>query len=402
MSASGQHAVVLGGDSNALSAARTLSRAGVAVHGVGDEHSPVRYSRALAGYAALGVGKGSQQRWLDWLLEARLNAVLIPCADDGVELLARNRVLLEQHGYTLPEMDDELALVLLDKELTYERARQLGVAAPRTVDPLTLGRIEDAVEIIGLPCALKPRRTQARMPVGYGGKVFVVSTAAELVELYCALSERGVAVIVTEIVQGSDEELSQYWSYRRPDGELVLELTKHKIRQHPPLYGTGCYQAIAWDGEVAEAGRRFVSAFGVIGFSSVEFKRRASDRQLVLIECNYRLIDANEAGRVAGVDAARVLHARALGHPVQRQPRPREGVRFLHPVRDARAMSAYRRRGELTVRAWIKSLLHRQVTPYFSWRDPRPSVMVAVTKGRARAKVAARAAARVRTRWGVA
>lgn len=402
MSDSGQHAVVLGGDSNALSAARTLSRAGVVVHGVGDEHSPVRYSRAIAGYAALGIGKDAQPRWLDWLLEMRLNAVLIPCADDGVELLARNRGVLEQHGYTLPEMDDDLALVLLDKEHTYERARQVGVATPRTVDPAGLSRIEDAVEIIGLPCALKPRRTVARMPVGYRGKVFVVSSVSELVEMYSALTERGVAVIVTEIVQGSDEELSQYWSYRRPDGELLLELTKHKIRQHPPLFGTGCYQAIAWDEEVAEAGRGFVSAFGVIGFSSVEFKRRASDGRLVLIECNYRLIDANEAGRVAGVDAARVVHARALGQPSLRQPRPREGVRFLHPVRDARAMRAYRRRGELTLRAWAASLLHRQVTPYFSWRDPRPSVMVGVTRGRGRARVAVRAAARVRARWGEA
>jgi len=393
VSDSGQHAVVLGGDSNALSAARTLSRAGVVVHGVGDEHSPVRYSRAIAGYAALGIGKDAQPRWLDWLLEMRLNAVLIPCADDGVELLARNRGVLEEHGYTLPEMDDDVALVLLDKERTYETARRVGVEAPRTVDPAGLSRIEDAIEIIGLPCALKPRRTQARMPVGYKGKLFVVSGVSELVSMYSALSDLGIAVIVTEIVKGSDEQLFQYWSYRRPDGELVLELTKHKVRQYPPLFGTGCYQAIAWDQEVADAGRHFVSAFGVIGFSSVEFKRRSSDGRLVLIECNYRLIDSNEAGRVAGVDVARVVHACALGQAVSRQPRAREGVSFWHPVRDARTMRAYRRRGELTLRAWTRSLMRRQVTPYFSWRDPWPSVMVGITRGRALAPVAVRAAA---------
>lgn len=392
MNASGQRAVVVSGIANALSAARTLSQAGVEVYGVGEEHSPVRYSRVVAGYAGLGIGEGSQQRWLAWLLEVRLHAVLIPCADDGLELLARNRGALEVHGYVLPEMDDDLALAMLDKERTYDLARRAGIATPRTVDPTALSQIEEAIEIIGLPCALKPRQKPPQMPVGYGGKAFVVSSAPELAAMYSALTDRGVPMIVTEIVQGPDEQLWQYWSYRRPDGDFVLELTKHKVRQYPPIFGTGSYQAIAWDEEVAEAGRHFVSALGLVGFSSVEFKRRASDGLLVLIECNYRLIEANEAGRVAGVDAARVVHAFAVGQQVDRQAKPRDGVRFWHPVRDAHAMRAYRQRGELTLRGWIHSLLHRQVTPYFSWRDPWPSIMV----GARALGVAARALARAR------
>jgi predicted ATP-grasp superfamily ATP-dependent carboligase len=396
MNASGQRAVVLSGDANALSAARTLSQAGVEVYGVGGEHSPVRYSRVVAGYAGLGNGEGWQQRWLAWLLEVRLNAVLIPCGDDGLELLARNRSALEAHGYVLPEMDDDLALALLDKERTYDLARRAGIATPRTVDPTALSQIEEAIEIIGLPCALKPRQTPSRMPVGYGGKAFVVSSAPELAAMYSALTDRGVPVIVTEIIQGSDEQLCQYWSYRRQNDEFVLELTKHKVRQHPPLFGTGCYQVIAWDEEVAEAGRHFASALGLVGFSSVEFKRRASDGQLVLIECNYRLVDGNEAGRVAGVDAARVVHASALGQQVDRQAKPCDGVRFWHPVRDARAMWAYRQRGELTLRGWTHSLLHRQVTPYFSWRDPWPSIMVGARAPARALDAAARAVTRAR------
>jgi D-aspartate ligase len=371
-------AVLLGGDSNALSAARTLAAAGVDVHAVGSAMSPVRYSRSLGRYEALGIGEGSPGRWLDWLEAEELGAVLIPCCDDGVELVARNRERLTRWGYTLPEMDDDLALAMLDKERSYELARSIGVAAPKTVIPAELARIEDAVDVVGLPCALKPRRTPAAPPPGFTGKAFVVATVEELASTYAALQTVGIDAIVTEIVHGADHRLSSYWSYVDADGNVLLELTKHKLRQQPVAFGTGCYQITGWDEDVAEVGRRFVSGTGLVGFSAVEFKRRAPDGRLTLIECNHRLVDANEAVRVAGVDVARVVYERALDQPVPRQPPARDGIRFLHPLRDLRALRAYRRRGEVTLTGWARSLVHRQVTPYFSWRDPAPTAMVAV------------------------
>ncbi len=370
-------AVLLGGDSNALSAARTLARAGVQAYAVGSDRSPVRYSRSLAGYAALGIGDGSQQRWLDWLGGAGLEAVLIPCSDDAVELAARNRATLTGWGYTLPEMDDGLALAMLDKERSYELARRIGVATPKTLIPAQLDRIEDAVDVVGLPCALKPRQTPASPPVGFGGKAFVVASVEELVSTHAALRAVGIDVIITEIVHGPDHRLSSYWSYVDADGNVLLELTKHKLRQQPIAFGTGCYQITGWDEDVAEIGRRFVSGIGLLGFSAVEFKRRAPDGDLTLIECNHRLVDANEAVRVAGVDVARVVYERALGRPVPRQAPARDGIRFLHPLRDLRSLRAYRGRGEITFTRWARSLLHRQTTPYFSWRDPAPTIMVA-------------------------
>lgn len=373
-------AILLGGDSNALSAARTLQRLGAPVYAVGGAGSPVRHSRALTEYAMLDVGEGAQERWLAWLVRRRLGGVVIPCADDGVELVARHRAELEAAGYVGPESDDAVALAMLDKERTYELARAQGILCPRTLVPAGLARVQDAADEIGLPCALKPRRTRARMPKGFAAKAFVVHTKEELARLHAALSERGVDVIVTEIVAGSDRSLSQYWSYVTRDGERLLELTKHKVRQHPPSFGTGCYQATGPDPELVEAGRRFVEALGVTGFCSVEFKRRPDDGQLTVIECNYRLVDGNVLGLRGGVDAARVVYERALGRRVPQQPEAPAGLGYWHPVRDLRALPEYRRRGEVSVRGWLKTALGRPVTPYFSLRDPRPSAMVAVNR----------------------
>jgi predicted ATP-grasp superfamily ATP-dependent carboligase len=263
-------------------------------------------------------------------------------------------------------------------------AHDAGIPAPKLVVPSGFPSAAAAVAAVGLPCVLKPRRSVPQMPAEFPGKAFRVDTPEEFTRVFEGLAAHGIEVIASEVVQGADDQLVQYWSYRLPDGELLLELTKHKLRQQPPSFGTGCCQVIAWDEEIAAAGRRFVSAIGLIGYSSVEFKRRPSDGSYALIECNYRLIDANEAGRVAGVDAARVVYRRAAGLPVSPQPRPRDGVCFWHPVRDLRTLRAYRRRGELTIPRYLRGLMRRQVTPYLSLRDPRPSVMVGVHRVRGR------------------
>ncbi len=377
---SGPPVVLLGGDSNALSAARSLAAAGVEVHAVGPAEAPVRYSRALRSFTPLQTGSGAPERWLRWLLERRLQAVLIACADDGIELLARHGETLAEAGYVLPEMDAELALALLDKERSLRLAHEAGVPAPRVVSSEELEDVARAVDQVGLPCVLKPRRQVLDMPPGFAGKAFQVDDAKEFARISGGLRAHGIDLVAMELVPGSDDHLVQYWSYVSRDGELLLELTKRKVRQQPPGYGTGCYQAIDWDEEVAAAGRRFARGLGLVGYSSVEFKRRPADGELVLIECNYRLIDANEAGRVAGLDVARVVYERALGRDVPVQPRPRDGVRFWHPVRDARAALEYRRRGELSGRAYLRGIMYRQVTPYFSWQDLRPSLMVAATR----------------------
>ena len=377
-------AVILGGDSNALSAARTLARLGAEVVAVGGPASPVRYSRVLAGYADLGVGKGSQERWLTWLLQERVGGVLIPCSDDGVELIARNRAALEEAGYVGPESDDELALAMLDKERSLRIAHAAGVPAPKLAVPSELASVEAAIAEVGLPCVLKPRRQVIGMPAGFRAKAFRVDTREEFTRVVDGLAAHGIEVIASELVEGRDDRLVQYWSYLLPDGTLLLELTKRKVRQCPPALGTGCCQTIGWDDEIAEAGRRFVRGVGMVGYSSVEFKRRPSDGELMLIECNYRLIDSNEAGRVAGVDAAQLMYERALGRTVEPLPRPRDGVRFWHPVRDLRALREYRRRGDVSLREWAREARQRQVTPSWSWRDPRPSLMVGVDRLRGR------------------
>src|SRR5207253_3206908 len=112
---------------------RSLTRAGVEVYALGNAASPVRHSRACGTFVD-AVGEGDLQAgWLEWLRSGPAGAVLLPCSDEALELIVRNRAALVDSGYLPFEVDDDVALAMLDKARTYALARKLGIAAPRTI-----------------------------------------------------------------------------------------------------------------------------------------------------------------------------------------------------------------------------------------------------------------------------
>ncbi|MEA2470030.1 MAG: hypothetical protein QOE38_1029, partial [Thermoleophilaceae bacterium] len=125
--------MLLGGEAIAVSAARSLSRSGARVHALGDASDPVRRSRLCHEFVAVGSKEGVIERYLDWLERSGpRGAVILPCDDYGVEMIARHRARIEGWGYLPVEGDDDVMLAMLDKERTYELSRAAGVPTPRT------------------------------------------------------------------------------------------------------------------------------------------------------------------------------------------------------------------------------------------------------------------------------
>ena len=115
-------AVLLGAAATSVSVARSLARRGIAVHALGSgEWDLLARSRACTEYIRVEPSD-LQAGWFAWLESsaARLSgAVVLPCADDGVELIARRRSELQALGYHPFEASDDVSLAMLDKERTY-------------------------------------------------------------------------------------------------------------------------------------------------------------------------------------------------------------------------------------------------------------------------------------------
>lgn len=367
--------LLAGGGPIGVSAARSLAALGVRVHVLGGPEEPVRASRACTSYTPVPEGPGLVQRYLEALEEGPRAGVVLPCDDDGVELVARHRATLQEWGYLPVEGDDAIMLAMLDKERTYELSRKIGIPTPVTMTVRSREDAEQAAATFDYPCALKPVHSHLFVQQVHGpDKLYRVTSPDELLAKYDELADLGLEFLVTELIPGPDTDFCSFYSYLLPDGTPLYRLTKHKLRQVPIAAGLTCYQETVREPEVAELGLQFFQGIGLRGVGNVEFKRDSRDGQWKIIECNHRFTLAQEIVRLAGIDVPLIAYRRAVGLPVE----PVEDydlVRMWSPIQDVRSFVQYRDAGELTLSRWVGSLMTRWHLPMLDLRDPLPSVV---------------------------
>src|SRR5947209_13816408 len=208
-------AVLLGGERIAVSAARSIAALGASVHALGDKNDPIQWSNACSQFVPVGSKGNVLERYLHWLdHEAPEGAVVLPCDDEGIELVARHRARLAERGLRAIEGDDDVMLAMLDKQRTVELAREAGVPTPRTAQPAGDAELRAVADEFAYPCALKPVSSYlfaARF--GVLKKVVMVHDREELIREYSALFELGVPMQVTEVIPGPDTAYSSLYSY---------------------------------------------------------------------------------------------------------------------------------------------------------------------------------------------
>ncbi len=365
-------AILLGGLHNALSLTRSLGRQGVEITLLADSSVAPAKSR-LCSQVFRPAGP-LQPGWLEWLLSRpSRGAVLLPCSDNGLELVARHRQELVDHGYRPFEADDDVLLTMLDKQATYERAREIGIDCPRTI-PLSDETLERVDEELGFPCALKPLHAHV-FGQHFRKKLVLIPDRAELNRVHGITSSLGLEMLATEIIPGPESSFCSYYTYIDSEGRPLLHFTKRKDRQYPARFGTGSYHHTLWDEEVAETGLRFLQGMGIRGLGNVEFKRDERTGALRLIEGNPRFTAATEILRLAGLDLAGFVYARLAGIPGPSVDGFRDNVYLWLPIEDTMAFLSLRKSGDITFREWIDSLRGReQHLPLWEWRDPMPSI----------------------------
>src|SRR6266516_92939 len=198
-----QATILLGGDTTAVPVARSLGRAGIPVYALGGPDDPVRHSRHVDRYVDLGADGDMQARWLDWLTKsAPRGSVVLPCADEGLDLVGRNRAALVEHGLVPIEADDAKLVDMLDKERTHALALEHGIPVPPTATVRTPEELHDAIAQVGFPCALKPLRAHEFRKHFDNRKGFVADSWSDLERFYLLSEQAGIEMEVTQMING--------------------------------------------------------------------------------------------------------------------------------------------------------------------------------------------------------
>jgi predicted ATP-grasp superfamily ATP-dependent carboligase len=367
--------VLLGGDANALSVARSLDKLGATVYALGERGSCARHTRHCRWITA-PAAESPEAAWAAYLLgpesDHLIGAVVLACSDAGIQMIAHNRDALLLR-YRLDESDPDAQLAMLDKLGTYRSALAAGVPTPRFWIAETRAQLESLRGELVFPLIVKPRLAH-RAKKTFRNKHARVETFAELVTAFEADRAAAVDVLLMEWIPGGDDTLCSYYTYLDADGRSYFDFTKRVIRRYPTGMGLGCYHMTDEVPGVKELGLRLFRHVGLRGLANVEFKLDPRDGQYKLIECNARFTAANGLVTAAGIDLSRLVYCRAAGLPLPPLDRFRSGVRVIDPVLDLLSFLELRRAGELTFGQWVRSLMHRQTFGYFRWTDPLPAL----------------------------
>lgn len=370
-------AIILDGDHNALSIARSFAAAGIQVYAINYPQAVVRYSRFCKWIDLPADRSSGPETWIDYLLGAGSDhlrgAVLLAASDEAIELITKYRQALAGK-FTLDLSNPIAQLCMLDKLCTYRAAQAASVPTPKFWVAETREQIRKLEAELVFPLILKPILGH-KFSKKFSGSYFVANAFDELLDKFDAIDCAGIRTFLVELIPGPDDRLCSYYTYLDEDGKNLINFTKRVIRRYPVNMGGSTYHITDKVPGVQELALALFRQVGLRGVANVEFKLDERDGQLKLIECNARFTAADCLLVASGVNLPLFVYNRLIGRTPSAPSEYRNGVRLWKPVGDFLAYRQLSRMGLLTFKAWGSSVLHRQIFPVFRWNDPLPAII---------------------------
>jgi len=370
--------ILLGGRENALAVMRNLARLGVDVFASGRPGCRSMDSKHCKQAFSVPEDVSAADFWLDLLLggenEKLSNSIIFACCDESLDFLLKHRDALAK-SYILEEFIPEQRRTMLDKQATLARAAEVGVSTPAHWEVASDADVEKIRDQVRLPVMVKPLDSLAFVHE-FGAKLFIVEDSFdEVIEKVRLARSRGQDVMVVEMIEGPDDLLSSYYTYRTAAGIRLYDYTKSVIRRWPVNRGGACFHQSEWLPETAEIGRKLFDGIDWQGIGNVEFKRDTRDGKLKIIEVNARFTAAHRLITEAGAPIDAIIYCHLTGQPGPKCETYSNKLRLLYPIGDFMAYLELRKLHKLSFLNWVRSVFkQRFIMPDLSLRDPGPSI----------------------------
>jgi predicted ATP-grasp superfamily ATP-dependent carboligase len=369
-------AIVIGLDCiTGLQSARILAARNVPVIGIASDTD--HFCTRTRSVRAVLRAETSGMELIDVLrdLGPRLShkAVLYPCTDASVLLIARERERLEPWFHIVLPATDVL-VSLMDKVKFLELAAQSGVRIPATRILRTRSDVEKAARELPFPCILKPALKTAEWERHSPLKVHRVQDGDDLLRVYDRYGRYAELLIVQQWIEGGDDTLYSCNCYYDRESKPVCTFIARKLRQWPPRTGTSSLGEEVRNDEVRDLTLQLFGHLGYHGLGYLEVKRDPRTGDHFVIEANPgRPTGRSAIAEAGGVPLLYAMYCETVGLPLPEGLEQRyRGAKWIFWRNDARSAFYYWRRGELSLRQWASSWRGKKASAVFSWTDPGP------------------------------
>lgn len=317
-------AIVLNVHYSGIGIARDLASKGIPVIGLGfDASAPGRWSRYLD-YRDAPDSSHFPKELADYLVELAKDytqpGVLFPTRDADLLFMDAYRTELGRY-YRLVLPGGDVLHTILDKSSLAEKARETGIAVPRTMVVCAENELRAIEAAISFPVVVKPRRAvdwkrqDILRATGYS-KAYLARSVADLESFYEKIASLNPEILVQEWVEGNENRTYVLACYVDGNSECVGAVIFRKWLQYPANFGLGCLYESIEDEKVLEAGLRLLKYIRFSGIAEVEFKLDDRTNELNLIEINPRPWDQHSLATRCGVNLSYMAYLGALERPI--------------------------------------------------------------------------------------
>jgi len=369
-------ALVIGGNLNGLSIARSLGRCGVPVWVASPPNIKLasfsRYTRRTLPWPNL-QDEGQAAYLLEVAERYGLDQwVLFPTSDESAALLSKFHAVLSSRFRVSTPAWESLRWAY-DKRLTYRLAADQQVDYPSTIYPATEADL--AAADLNFPVILKPA-THAIMNRFTSDKAWPAADREELLARYREAREliSTELILVQEMIPGGGEAQFSYAALCR-DGKPIVSLTARRTRQYPVDFGYSSSFVETLDvPEIVAPSRHLLAAIRYTGLVEVEYKLDARNGCYKLLDINPRLWTWATLGARAGTDFPYLLWQMTTGKSVPEQT-ARTGVRWIRMSTDFPAAIHLILRGRLSPGEYWRSLRSPVEFSVMALDDPLPGLL---------------------------
>ena len=373
-------AVVLSLTATGLSVARSLGYRGVEVYGLDSSRLQIgRFSKYVRYNSILSFKKNTEQflkNLINYAKSKNTRPVLFVTADDELQIVSEYAELLRKYFIMPRSYKKDFTGFLLNKINLYEECIRIGAEIPATFFPKNIVDLESIAKRVPYPAVIKPGFIHEWKKRFKGRKVIEVGSRSELLskfEHYCRNAEE---MIIQEVIPGTEDNIAIFGGYFDRNFEPVSVFTGKKIRQCPPMFGSGSLCKSCWLPEIAEMSINLVQKMKYHGICGTEYKWDPRDAKWKLIEINFRPTLWFGLTRASGIDIVYDAYLDLTGQEVERKiGKQRNGVLWQYLMRDVTSVLYYLKKRDINSARLKEFVNPRKEYAVISSRDWQVNLM---------------------------
>ena len=359
-----------------LGAVRNLGRNGVPLVVLDvKKNQAAFYSKYAKGFVCPHP-RYDEEKYIDFLIHigAQLSTkgVLIPTGDTETLALLRHRSQLEPYYYFTTASYEKVNL-FINKRLFYQYLEKQDVPHPKTFFPVNENDVNAAGAELSYPCIIKPvYPTFFRFD--FDTKVFVVSSAQQLLSVYRKVHEKNHEIMVQEIIPGDAHTMYGYNAYYDRDGTPHGCFMYQRIREWPLGFGNGCYIQHVQKPILEQITTSLIQKIGYYGIVDAEFKRDSRDGLFKFIELNPRVWMQNSFPSRYGCNLPYLAYLDAIREPLPEKSKSiqQQTIKWVYFLDDIQSVKAQIKNRSIHLRTVLPTYSLRNEHAVFAWDDPLP------------------------------